>query len=117
MKNQTEELWLTDSSAADLGTGIYIFPSTHAVEFGFSNWQHPTFSQVHGPIHKALVSSMTYLDCVKRTQSDWILAFKWVPESLAPYATVVASAGSCTPIRCVTRCASYGCVCIGGECK
>jgi hypothetical protein len=117
MKNQTEELWLTDSPAADSGTGIFIFPSTQAVEFGVSNWQQPTISEGHGPLQKALVSDMTYLDCVKRGQKDWILAYKWVPESLAPYVTVMASASSCSPVRCVSRCARYGCVCIDGECK
>jgi hypothetical protein len=118
MANQTEELWLTDALNNDVGTGVFVFPEQQTAEFGSSTWETMGIqSQVHGVLHKALVSSITYPDCVKRGERTWMLGYKWVPETVAPYGTVQAAAASCSPTRCVKRCASYGCVCIAGECK
>ncbi len=117
MQNQTEELWLTDSSPTDSGTGIFIFPQDKNSEFGPSSWGQPINSEVRGLLAKALVSNVTYGDCVKRGEKAWMLAYRWIPESVASYPTVLAAAQACTSTRCVRRCASYGCVCVTGECK
>jgi hypothetical protein len=117
MDNQTEEIWLTDSEASAHGTGVFLFSQTQSTQFGNSDWEQSINSQVHGSLQKALVSKITYVECVSRGEKAGVLACKWVPEALAPYKAVVAAATSCVALRCVRRCASYGCVCTVGECK
>jgi hypothetical protein len=115
MHNQTEEVSLIDSSTD--GTGVFVFPEGKKSEFGMVNWGQSIKSDRHGRLQKALISSVTYADCVSRGEKDWMLGYKWVPASLAPYDKVVDAARSCSSTRCVRRCASYGCICIAGECK
>jgi hypothetical protein len=117
MDNQTEEIWLTDSAANAQGTGVFVFSQTQSTQFGSSNWEESISSLVHGSLQKALVAKVTYVECVTRGEKAGVGACKWVPEALAPYEAVLAAATSCSPLRCVRRCASYGCVCTGGECK
>jgi hypothetical protein len=117
MQNQTEELWLTGSSPAELGTGIFVFPQDKSAEFGPATWVQPIKSDMHGPLTKALVSPVIYGECVKRGEKDGVLAYRWVPQSIAPYPVVLAAAQSCSRVPCVRRCASYGCLCVTGECQ
>jgi len=74
-------------------------------------------SAVCGKLKKALLPDLTYVECVTRGAKDWMTAFKWIPESLARFDDVKNSASSCSSVFCVKRCARYGCVCVGGECK
>jgi hypothetical protein len=117
MQNQTEELWLTDSSPAEPGTGVFVFPQDKSTEFGPSSWVQPINSEIHGLLTKALISNIIYGNCAKLGEKDWVLAYRWIPASVAPYPTVLAAAQACTSTRCVRRCASYGCLCISGACK
>ena len=115
MQNQTDEVWLIDSSTD--GTGVFVFPENKNSEFGNATWDQSMKSNRYGQLQKAIVSGLTYQDCVSRGERDWILGYKWVPTSLVPYDTIVNAAISCSSTRCVRRCARYGCICIAGECK
>src|SRR5215467_4122049 len=105
MSNQTDELWLKEA-VSGLGTGVFVFSDEHAAEFGTSSWTQSATSQVYGSLQKALLSNVTYMQCVQRGEKDWMVAYKWVPESIASYAAVVSAASSCSPMHCVNRCAS-----------
>jgi hypothetical protein len=114
MNNQTEEVWLMGGDIQDTGTGVFIFPQANSATFGLSNWRRPL---PDGSMTKALVKDLTYVDCVARGSHDWILAFKWVPDSLADFSAVSTAAAACGTVRCVRRCAKYGCLCVAGMCK
>jgi hypothetical protein len=116
MDNQTEEFWLVGISQAGLGTGLFVFPSSYD-DFGQTNWCKTINSEVYGSIRKALLADINYLDCVKRGSHKEIIAYKWIPLSLASFDTVKAAATACGTVLCVKRCAGYGCACVGGECK
>src|SRR5205085_1277996 len=98
MDNQTDERWLVGITQSTKGTGIFAFPDHLSGEFSGEIWSE-------------------YLDCVQRGTRDWIIAFKWIPLTVASRDEVIASAASCGTVLCVKRCAGYGCACIGGECK
>ena len=117
MQNQTEEHWLVDSPPGEWGTGVFAFPESQSAEFGTSDWVMSLGPTPSAPSQKALVQNLSYVDCAKRGEQSWMLAYKWVPQSLASYAEVLAAAQSCTPTRCVRRCARYGCLCVAGVCK
>jgi hypothetical protein len=120
MDNQTEEQWLVGISRSAKGTALFAFPDRLSGEFsGLSNVVQTEFfdTKVYGRVKKALVSDMEYLDCVELGERDWIIAFKWIPLTVASLSDVIASASACGANLCVKRCAGYGCTCIGGECK
>lgn len=117
MDNQTEEQWLKGISRSTRGTGVFAFPEQLLGEFGQTDWYTVVDSRVYGSVGKALVSNIKYLDCVMRGSQSWVIAFKWVPETVASFNDVLVSATSCGAGLCAKRCAGYGCECIGGECK
>jgi len=117
MDNQTEEFWLVGISKSDKGTGLFVFPSTYADEFGQSSWCRTINSEAYGSIRKALLADINYLECVQQGMKEWVIVFKWIPESLASFDAVKAAAASCGTVLCVKRCAGYGCACVAGECK
>jgi hypothetical protein len=117
MDNQTDSSWLIGVSNLDLGTGLFVFPSDYVQEFGSSTWSQQSHSAAFGSLTKALVREMNYLTCVEDGRKSFVIAFKWVPQSLASFDVVKSAAGTCGPVLCVRRCAGYGCLCIAGECK
>jgi hypothetical protein len=117
MENQTDELWLSDISQGDLGTGVFIFPSEFAGKFGSSDWSQTVSSDLRGDMTKTLLRNVDYPECVKNGSAHWMIAFKWVPKNVAGYDKVAATAGSCGKAYCAGRCADYGCLCVDGECK
>src|SRR5438067_12457570 len=117
MKNQTEELWLVGISPVQMGTGVFVLFSQNADNFGLTDWSDDFNSDACGSLRKALVQDIGYLDCVQRGSKEGVLAYKWVPVSLASYDVIKTEAKSCTKAYCVKRCAKYGCVCVGGECS
>jgi hypothetical protein len=120
MDNQTEEQWLVGISRSAKGTGLFAFPDHLSGEFSsMSNitWSEFVDTKVYGTVKKVLVSNIKYLDCVEVGARDWIIAFKWIPLTVASLNDVIASATSCGAKLCVKRCEGYGCTCIGGECK
>jgi hypothetical protein len=117
MDNQTDPQWLIGVTKTTKGTGVFAFPDQQADEFGQSSWNTVTDSRPHGLIKKALVADIRYLDCITRANVNWMIAFKWVPETIASFDQVLSSAQSCGARLCVKRCAEFGCQCIAGECK
>ena len=79
MDNQTEDLWFVGGTPVDKGTGIYVYPSADANTFGTSDFRLHAESRFFGPIEKALVKDLKYLDCVARGMKAPVVAFKWVP--------------------------------------
>ena len=120
MDNQTEEQWLVGITQSTKGTGLFAFPDHLSGEFSnVSNvsWTGFFDTTVYGRVKKAIVSDIEYLDCVALGVKDWMIAFKWIPVTIASLNEVIASATACGTNLCVKRCESYGCQCIGGECK
>ena len=116
MDNQTEDLGFVGGTPVDKGTGIYVYPSADANTFGTSDFRLHAESRFFGPIEKALVKDLKYLDCVARGMKAPVVAFKWVPERLASFQSLHAPP-LCGKEYCVRRCARYGCVCVAGECQ
>lgn len=116
MDNQTEDLWLVGGTPVDQGTGIYVYLAADAKSFGASDLRQHADSHCYGPIEKAFVKDLQYLDCVARGLKAPVIAFKWVPERLASFQKVHANP-PCGKEYCVRRCARYGCVCVAGECQ
>jgi hypothetical protein len=117
MDNQTDERWLVGITRSTKGSGLFAFPDHLSGEFSGEIWSEIVDTKVYGRVKKALVPDIEYLDCVQRGTRDWIIAFKWIPLTVASRDEVIASAASCGTVLCVKRCAGYGCACIGGECK
>lgn len=117
MENQTEELWLTDVSSLDKGIGLFLLSSSHKDES--IEWTHhiEIQSEIHGSLKKGLIADITYMDCFQKAITQKAIAFKWIPNTISNIKTVMESVSSCSGNLCVKRCASYGCICVGGECK
>lgn len=117
MENQTEELWLKDVSPSDKGTGLILLSSSYEDEN--MKWYYDILinSEIYGSIKKGFIADITYLDCFQKAISIKAIAFKWIPNFISNIQTVIQSASSCGGSLCVKRCAGYGCICIGGECK
>jgi hypothetical protein len=116
MDNQTDELWVAQTSSSDKGTGVFISGLVHVIDLP-KQTTSDIDSSVHGPLKKALVPDITYPQCVRAGAAEAVIAFSWIPNSLASYQTVQASALTCRAVNCVKRCAGYGCLCVAGECK
>ena len=117
MKNQTESSWLTGVSPSDPGTGVFVTFADLPPNIGPISWQEQIPSTSLASATKFLLQTITYPECVRKAYEAQVVAFKWVPESLASFDVVKAQAKSCIPVMCVDRCARFGCVCTGGECK
>ena len=116
MQNQTEELCV--SEPANDGTGVFVFPEGQTAEFADSDWTQSFKTNRFGPLQKVLVRNIPYADCVERGERNWMIAYKWVPQTLASYEVVLAAAAhGCSGQPCVRRCAAFGCVCISGACR
>jgi len=115
MQNQTKELWLSGHS--NDGTGVFVFPEEQKSKFGMADWTQGFKANRYGALQKALVRDLSYADCVDRGDQNWMVGYKWVPQSLAKFETVLAEATSCSGEACVQRCARYGCICISGACR
>lgn len=117
MSNQTDEQWVANISDAELGTGIFVFPKKQVNTFGSSDFEQVLHSKLRGTLTKTLRQKINYLNCVRVGSADWMIAFKWVPQSIADYDQVQATASDCGNVECAGRCAKYACVCIDGECR
>ncbi len=119
MDNQTDEIWLTTVQKTDTGTGIFVSPQNFNVAFNETKFSFDLDATAYPQqsLIKILVPDVQYLRCVELGISQNVIAFKWVPESLANFSEIQASAGNCDSVLCVKRCAKYGCLCIGGECQ
>ena len=115
MDNQTEALWLTGVIPSDKGTGIFVFPTSSVGDFGNTDLQTTIPSEGNVPLTKGYVENINYPDCVQRGTKDWVLAFRWVPNSLETFDNLKMA--TCGTVMCVKRCARYGCVCIGSHCR
>ena len=117
MKNQTEPQWVLSISDSAKGSGLFIFPDSNSGEFSNQTWSCTIQSQPFGRLRKAIVGEIGYLDCVHRGARDWIIAFKWIPATVATLDDTITAATSCGEGFCVHRCEGYGCLCVSGECK
>jgi hypothetical protein len=115
MDNQTAEEWVVRITNQDKGTGVFAFAPP--AQLPRLDWALDVKSAVHGPLTKGLLRNISYLNCVDLGSKVGVLAFKWIPDSVADFSSVETKARSCGTVMCVRRCASYGCICVAGECK
>lgn len=100
MHNQTMTEWLAGVTPDTPGTGIFLLP---VLELPVPE----TPPGVSPFVRRHLVRGVTYPWTVN--VGRYVSAFKWVPESIASYDSLLKS--NCTGVFCVDSCLDPGCVC------
>jgi hypothetical protein len=117
MNNQTLEQWLMDTNAEDLGTGVFLAFDYIDFEYNLKTIFAVNSRHLKRTLTKIILSNCTYLDCIKYSETDGVLAFKWIPLKVSNSTNVKSQVDSCEGVLCVSRCAGFGCICIEGACR
>src|SRR5688500_15567633 len=96
MNNQTQESWLVDVSKSDFGTGLFLsFDYTPFMVRENLSVISITAKFNDEPLKKVVLPNCTYLECINEGNREGILAFRWIPNKIAPSDLVINQASDC----------------------